>query len=149
MLLTQSVHLQIDAFAEQARLLVHPPAASADHPAERNDPHQLRIAGKSLRYTLEMAKAHGRPLPKTVMASFKRIQEALGLWHDYVVLTERLMCESTADMLAHHDAATQQAVLSLAAVMLKRAEQQLARVAAFWNSDGEKLAAQILRRASP
>jgi len=46
-LLAEAVHLQLDAFAEQANRLVHPPADSA----ERNDPHQLRIAGKSLRYT--------------------------------------------------------------------------------------------------
>jgi CHAD domain-containing protein len=84
-LLHQSVHLQLDAFVEQADDLVGP---------RRNDPHQLRIAGKSLRYTLEMAREHGINLHASVVTLFKRMQSALGLWHDYVVLAERILRES-------------------------------------------------------
>ena len=32
------------------------------------------------------------------------MQEALGLWHDYVVLTERAMQISLEELLPHHDA---------------------------------------------
>lgn len=76
-LLAQSVHLQLDAFIEQAQDLVG---------IRQNDPHKLRIAGKSLRYTLELARENGTPLPASVSSLFKRMQTALGLWHDFVVL---------------------------------------------------------------
>jgi CHAD domain-containing protein len=134
-LLAESVHLQLDAFAEQS-------AGLADA-AKATDPHQLRIAGKSLRYTLEMAKANGMPLPLQVLAHFRRIQTALGLWHDYVVLTELLLRESDDEDLMYCDAALQQDVLSLAAAMLKRGQHQLAKVAEFWNRDGQALVEQI------
>jgi CHAD domain-containing protein len=138
-MLAESVHLQLDAFAEQADRLVNPPTESA----ERNDPHQLRIAGKSLRYTLEMAREHGHPLPKRVSSTFKKLQESLGQWHDYVVLTERALCESVDDLLPHHDAVLQRDVLNLAALTLKRAETHLAKVAEFWKRDGETLTKEI------
>ncbi len=65
-LTANAVHLQLDAFAEHA-------TAAGGH-----DPHALRIAGKALRYTLEMAVESGRPLPAAVAKAFKRMQDALG-----------------------------------------------------------------------
>jgi CHAD domain-containing protein len=133
-LLAASIHLQLDAFIEQ----MQPPA----------DPHQLRIAGKSLRYTLEMAKAQKMPLPKKAIAHFKRVQDALGLWHDDVVLAERIMRESADNMLAHHDAELQQTLLLLAIAMIKRARRQLAKAAELWARQGTELAEEI-REAFP
>src|SRR5207237_1802689 len=113
-LLADSLHQQLDAFATQAGRLMAGDRRTAGADGEagpRQDPHQLRIAGKGLRYTLEMAAAQGHKLPAAVIRHFKKMQEALGLWHDYVVLTERAMAVSLDELLPHHDAAMQQKVL--------------------------------------
>jgi CHAD domain-containing protein len=138
-LLCQSVHLQLDAFVEQAN----------DLAAKRHcDPHQLRIAGKSLRYTLEMAREHGVRLPASVSALFKRMQTALGLWHDYVVLADRVMRQSVECDLALHDPALQGQLLSLAQLVLRKAESQLKKMAALWQTRGPWLA-ETIREAFP
>ena len=85
-LLVESIHLQIDAFAEQAQRLTPVPEA----PESGVDVHELRIAGKALRYTLEMAREQGRPLAGRA-ANVQAHAGALGLWHDFVVLTEWAM----------------------------------------------------------
>jgi CHAD domain-containing protein len=136
---SKSVHLQLDAFIEQAGDLV----------ARRNgDPHQLRIAGKSLRYTLEMSREHGVRLPASVTALFKRMQTALGLWHDYVVLAETIMRQSAECDLALHDLPLQTQLLSLAQLSLRKAESQLKKMAALWQTRGESLT-QTIREAFP
>ena len=75
-LLAESLHVQLDSFAEQADKLVAGPGGN-DDPA-RQDPHAVRIAGKSFRYTLEMAAVQGHKLPAGVMGSFK--EDAGGHW---------------------------------------------------------------------
>ena len=75
------------------------------------DVHELRIAGKLLRYTLELAEPLGYQLSPSVLKSFKQLQEALGLWHDDVVLGERAL----------FDRARADAVLPPAAVVWSRA----------------------------
>jgi CHAD domain-containing protein len=139
-LLSESVHLQLDAFAEQADQML---AKVKGH-----DPHQVRIAGKSLRYTLEMGVANKAKLPKTILAGFKRIQTALGLWHDYVVLTACIMEESAAEEVALHDLEQQRRLLKLADFTLRRAGQQLAKVGEIWKSSGPEWLDQI-RHAFP
>jgi len=138
-LLTHSIHLQLDAFIEQAEDLIGP---------RQNDPHQLRIAGKSLRYTLEMARESGVNLPKSVGTLFKRMQTALGLWHDFVVLAERIMCESVECDLALHHPALQGELLSVAQVCLKKSDAQLKKMAQLWKTRGQSLA-ETIRGAFP
>ena len=139
-LLCQSVHLQLDAFIEQADDLVGQPGG---------DPHQLRIAGKSLRYTLEVARQHGMRLPASVTGMFKRMQTALGLWHDYVVLTERIMRESVECDLALHDPRLQAQILSLAQLSLRKGRiSQLKKMASLWQTHGQRLTTTI-RQAFP
>jgi len=138
-LLARSVHLQLDAFIEQAEDLVG---------ARRNDPHQLRIAGKSLRYTLEMAREHGVRLPASVASLFKRMQTALGLWHDFVVLAERILCESVECDLALHNPGLQSELLSVAQLTLRKSEIQLKKMGQLWKTHGESLA-RIIRQAFP
>jgi len=142
-LLVESIHLQLDAFAEQADRLICPPGQSDAAAAVPQDVHQLRIAGKALRYTLEMAKEHGRPLDRNVMRTFKRMQEALGLWHDFVVLTEWAMRASLEGLLAHHDTKLQTEVLALARYTLARAQQRLNKFGDFWASEGPDLTVRI------
>ena len=142
-LLVESIHLQLDAFAEQADRLVCPPAEAENSAAVPQDVHQLRIAGKALRYTLEMAKEHGRPLDSRVMRTFKRMQEALGLWHDFVVLTDWSMRASLDGQLAHQDATLQADVLALARFTLSRAAQRLKKFGILWAKEGPQLARTI------
>ncbi|MDP9175504.1 MAG: CHAD domain-containing protein [Planctomycetota bacterium] len=146
-LLAESVHLRLDAFAEQAVELIRTRSGPGDK-ERRVDPHQLRIAGKSLRYTLEMAREQGAKLPKPITALFKRMQEWLGLWHDYVVLAERMLQEVVECDLALHDTDLVAQILSLAETMLRKGQVHLKKVADAWTQHGEELSSQ-LRAAFP
>jgi CHAD domain-containing protein len=139
-LLAASLHLQLDAFCEQADALAGIRELAG---AQTHDPHALRIAGKSLRYTLEMAAVEDHPLPAGVLRKFKRVQESLGLWHDFVVLTERAMCEAVDAMLAHHNANLQRQVFALTQMTLKLSERHLANVIRLWKRHGEGLSREI------
>jgi CHAD domain-containing protein len=134
-LLVESLHLQLDAFVEQADRLTAGVAAQ--------DPHQLRIAGKALRYTLEMAVAQGHDLHGSVLKTFKRMQETLGAWHDFVVLTDQAMRSSLDELLGHHDPALQEKVLDLARVTLRRSARELEQFGGLWTAKGADLTASI------
>jgi CHAD domain-containing protein len=138
-LLSQSVHLQLDAFIEQAEDLIG---------IRQNDPHQLRIAGKSLRYTLELARENGTSLPASVVSLFKRMQSALGLWHDFVVLAERIMLESVECDLALHHPQLQSELLTVAQLCLRKSESQLKKMADLWKTRGQSLT-QTIRQSFP
>ena len=114
----------------------------------RQDPHAVRIAGKSFRYTLEMAAVQGHKLPGGVMGNFKKMQEALGVWHDYVVLTERAMQMSLEALLPHHDAALQAKVLDLARALLKHSSNHLDQFSALWAKGGGDVARGSARSVS-
>jgi CHAD domain-containing protein len=136
-LLSRALHLQLDSFAEQANLLAN------KQPDIKHDPHQVRIAGKALRYTLEMAKREGHAIPGAIAKAFKRMQDALGLWHDFVVLTERALRESLDALLAHHDTLLQRQVLNLSRMTLDRAGKELDRFSALWAQEGPELLTTI------
>jgi hypothetical protein len=136
-LLAQALHLQLDAFAEQANQL----GDKETH--VKHDPHQVRIAGKALRYTLEMARREGHGIPGGVAKAFKRMQDSLGNWHDFVVLTERAMRESLDALLAHHDMQLQRQVLDLARMTLDRSRKELDQFSALWAGEGAGLLTTI------
>jgi CHAD domain-containing protein len=144
-LIAEQLHLQLDSFAERADRLVaaSKPVEAAKVDAVLDDPHQLRIAGKALRYTLEMAEIEGHDLPKKIMKAFKQMQESLGLWHDYVVLSERVMQVSLEALLPHHDAPLQARMLDLAKNLLNRSTKNLTEFATLWSSRGQELSAGI------
>ena len=181
-LLAESLHLRLDAFAEQAdRLIVQTqqkrhksapggPApessgapvsgeastAGADGvegiaekaipvppPSGHQDPHELRISGKALRYTLEMAVVQGHKLPGSVTKSFKKMQEGLGLWHDYVVLADRAMQAGLDERLGHHDPELTDDLLELVRNVLRRATHHLDKFNRLWASEGETLTKAI------
>ena len=205
-LLAESLHLQLDAFAEQAdRLVVQTnkkrakpdapkpdttiPEAfaaaagragtgqSAGNPSDGNgngnragaggvtsipiplptghqDPHELRISGKALRYTLEMAVVQGHKLPGSVTKSFKKMQEGLGYWHDYVVLADRAMQAGLDEQLGHRDPELMDELLELVRAVLRRATHHLDKFNRLWSHDGEVLTKAIrasfpLTRPSP
>jgi len=136
-LVAQALHLQLDAFAEQANQLGNKQSEV------KQDPHQLRIAGKALRYTLEMAKREGHGIPGGVAKAFKRMQDSLGTWHDFVVLTERAMRESLDGLLAHHDVQLQRQLLDLSRMTLDRARKELDHFSALWAKEGAELLKSI------
>ena len=140
-LMANSVHLQLDAFAEHATAVTAGDVASAAEGAR--DPHELRIAGKALRYTLEMAIASGHPLPAKVATAFKRMQDALGAWHDMVVLAERCMRASLDAQLAYHDPALYLSVQEVSRTAVQRSMRHLATFAALWSKRGGPLAETI------
>gem|GEM_PF-840480 len=169
-LIGQSLHNQIDAFALAAKriaivptppapLASTPDATDAD-PAHRNiskveaeddpkpDPHQVRIEGKALRYTLEMADAAGHSLAPKVFKAFKSMQDSLGSWHDNVVLAESIMRRSADEMLAHHDVPLQMQVLRLAMEVLTSAQRDLEKFNKQWRDKGDSLVLAI-RAAFP
>jgi CHAD domain-containing protein len=149
-LLTRSLHLQLDAFVENATALINKqaPAELVQRSAAQTDPHALRIAGKNLRYTLELAKAQGHELSKSILATFKRMQKFLGVWHDYVVLGECAMRASLEQDLALHDPMMQRKVLKLIDFALSKAQKQLDGFAKLWTEQGQALT-QSIRDAFP
>ncbi len=140
-LMANAVHLQLDAFAEHAAAVTGGQGSAADR-----DPHALRIAGKELRYTLEMAVASGHRLPAAVTRTFKRMQDALGAWHDAVVLAERALHATLDAGLAYHDPALHLAVADVARSAVRRSQRHLAAFADLWAKQGPAVAETIRER---
>ncbi len=147
-LLAESIHSKLDEFINQANQLCAKQSGEspADLLAGHHDPHQLRIAGKSLRYTLELAEADGRELPDQLLKTFKKMQECLGDWHDFVVLAQRAMQGCLAEDLPLHDPAMQRQVLRLIDQAMTRSQQELERFAQLWSDRGQELAKIIRER---
>jgi CHAD domain-containing protein len=143
-LLAESLHSQLDSFTAAAEPLLH----EAQQNVQGANPHAVRIAGKLLRYTVEMAAVEGHKLPKDVLRSFKKMQDALGYWHDYVVLAETAMEICVDEMLPATDPAMQQRVLDLIAMALKRSQAQLKKFADLWIERGGEIS-DAIRAAFP
>jgi CHAD domain-containing protein len=142
-LLAESLHLQLDMFAEQADRLARGNPDPEGPPPVRQDPHELRISGKALRYTLEMAVVQGHDLPGSLTKTFKKMQDALGLWHDYVVLAERATRAGIDEMLAHHEPELMAEILDLVRHVLGRSTDQLDKFKRQWSDEGEAIAKAI------
>jgi CHAD domain-containing protein len=90
-LLAESLHQQIDRFAEEAAAL----GRKSERTGRFQDPHELRITGKALRYTLEMAAEQGHPLPvvldelELLLERRHQLRPALGLLGDALKGVER------------------------------------------------------------
>jgi CHAD domain-containing protein len=140
-LLAESLHLQLDAFAEQAGGLGAEQAA-------RPDPHQLRIAGKALRYTLEMAVVEGHDLPESLSKSFKKMQDALGTWHDYVVLADCATEAALEEQLSYHNPELMNELLELIRAVLRISTDDLAKFKRLWTEHGDAIA-RAIRDAFP
>jgi CHAD domain-containing protein len=104
------------------------------------DPHELRIAGKLLRYTFEMLRCTRDKPPAAVVRTFKRMQDALGDWHDHVVLADWMMRLSLRELLAHHDPAMQGKVLALADFAIGRSNRALKHFMTLWEKRGAQIA---------
>lgn len=124
------------------------PEATGDAVADVPDPHELRIAGKVLRYTLEMAAAQGHKVPKSAARLFKSLQEHLGVWHDLVVLSDHALRGSVDGMLAHHHPHLHDRVLDLSRQIVRKSTQQLDGFTRQWSEEGTNLA-RAIRAAFP
>ena len=144
-LLAQSLHLQLDAFAERAQG-VGSQISGSNGQRSHQDPHELRIAGKLLRYTLESAQAQGHALRPVVLRQFKKMQESLGNWHDDVVLVECAMRTSLDCTLAYHDLPMQERILNLSRFFLRRAARELSNFTKLWQKRGEEVSRTIRER---
>ena len=140
-LLRHSAAEQLAAFVRQARSTL----GAAKSPGHASPPawHMLRIAGKRLRYTLEMSSAAGHDLPPQTAKVFKQMQDALGLWHDYVVLSDQALQLSVQQHLAMTNPQLLTSVVALLHETQRRASRQLQLFARIWAQQGEALAAQI------
>jgi CHAD domain-containing protein len=147
--ITQSLLGQLDDFARRAGAVFGPKPDETAEVSDDRDPHALRIAGKSLRYTVEIAAAAGHPLPIAAGRTFKRMQDALGLWHDYVVLAEYALTESVEDDLVLHNPALQAEVLNMASAVIARATRQLEHFHQLWNKSGPSLMDRLRRALAP
>lgn len=112
------------------------------------DPHEVRIAGKHLRYALELAEAMGVAGVGGGLQIFKELQDALGLWHDHVVLAETALAEVKERSLTHRDSALAGAVLASAGASLVRASGYLKDFALLWERQGGMLVSAV-RSALP
>ena len=108
-------------------------------PQEPQDPHALRIAGKVLRYTLELGRVVGIKVPRATLTALKRLQDALGLWHDYVVLSQEVMRRAAKNEIAYHDPRLYQEILDLSRVAWNHAGRRLRHFATLWTRTGPRL----------
>ena len=147
-LLSESLGPQLDDFVQRAdRIAAVQHAGSDTPPGAGEDPHALRIAGKLLRYTLELAAATGQTLPRLHLKTFKRFQDALGLWHDHAVLIQTAMRMAVDTDLAIHNRQRHRQVLMLINAMRRRGDAHMSRFSRLWREHGPVIAQDIRRLA--
>jgi CHAD domain-containing protein len=133
----------LESFVQRANHLAE--LRTTDSSQQHDDVHALRIDGKVLRYTLELAVPAGFDIPAPLFRSFKRLQEALGLWHDYVVLGEEALRAALDEQVPLHDPSLYGEILALANRCWRDSETQLNRFARLWKSTGSAIESDILR----
>jgi len=136
--LAEQIHNLIDEFRRDAGVVCG--TAESEKPV---DVHELRIVGKSLRYTLEMAVRTGHPVPDDVTKLFKAMQDDLGLWHDFAVLAQHVVDMSSNQQTALHDAPQQLALVEVVRASLKKSEASIARFRAKWKARGQALVPKL------
>ena len=113
------------------------------------DVHALRVSGKIVRYMLELAEPAGVRIPRAVLPKFKRLQDALGLWHDYAALGEHVLRFAVRDELGLHRPALYGQVLDLARMCWRRSNAHLRAFGKIWTRDGEALVRSIHQTLAP
>jgi CHAD domain-containing protein len=154
-LLAEGIHTYTDEFAaladiltafHQSRLERKRSDGSVGAEMLSMDPHELRIAGKHLRYSLELADANGvKGISGTggLLKTFKQMQDDLGLWHDYVVLGDTIVELLAKQMVSHRDASMASQMMGLGAECLGRAQEKLEHFTRLWSEKGAAMTAAI------
>ena len=86
----------------------------------------------------------GFELPVSVLKSFKKVQDALGLWHDYVVLGTEALEAALEEDLARHNPQLHGEILALAQLCWRRSEVHLNRFANVWSEQGPAIVSEVL-----
>ncbi len=144
LLLTQSLHERFDRFSTDADWVAGIAKPSAE--SLPIDLHELRIDGKALRYTFELANAHGLKVRKSVFKSFKAMQESLGEWHDSVVLADETVKRWANVELALHDPDAAALVLDLAKQFLRDSVKSLTQFKSRWKRSGDTIRRALQQR---
>ena len=141
-LLARVAPQQVRDFAARADRLAtdHPASGVAESASAPDDVHALRVAGKLLRYTLELAEPLGHDVPRSVVKDFKALQEALGQWHDYVVLAEQALSLALEAELAGHRPDLFGEILEFARTCWRRSDRHLEQFRTLWRRRGADLA---------
>jgi CHAD domain-containing protein len=129
-LVRRTIPRQLESFAKRADRLAR--VRTHDATAAHEDVHALRIDGKVLRYTLELATPIGFDIPAPLFRSFKKLQDTLGMWHDYVVLGEQSVQAAIDHELPLHDPHLYGLVLLMIQRCWKQSEMQLDRFSRTW-----------------
>lgn len=137
-LLAESLHAQADRFTADADAI-----AAQSGSAAPVDPHQLRIDGKQLRYTVELAQSEGVRFRASVLRRLKRLQDALGIWHDHVVLTTTAMTLAQEQRLAYLEPSRLRGVMQLSARLTRLADKRMAAFCRLWHRRGAELIRSI------
>jgi CHAD domain-containing protein len=140
-LLVSAAPRLLGEFADQSARVAALDLEKSCEPAE--DVHALRVTGKIVRYMLELAQPVGVKLPSRVLPKFKRLQDALGLWHDYAALGEQVLRFAVRDELGLHRPALYGQVLKLAHACWRKSNAQLRAFGRIWTRDGEVLGRSI------
>jgi CHAD domain-containing protein len=148
-LLENAAKMQLRSFAFCADQLVQARGSDSSQPSECGDVHELRIAGKLLRYTLELTEHTGHHVPKDALRSFKKLQESLGKWHDYLVMHERALRAAMEEQVAIHHPTLYGEVLKLAGLAWKRSERYLTQFTDRWSRDGKQILQQVMQAFEP
>lgn len=144
-LLLESLSVRLEEFCRQADLHSGIEVSQELKGFGKLNPHELRIIGKALRYTLEMAVEEGVRLPAPVMRTFKRTQSLLGLWHDYVVLTGKVLEICVDEKLHYTDPALLKKCLAFGQACARHSDSRLNEFYKLWKKQGAELKAQISR----
>jgi CHAD domain-containing protein len=100
------------------------------------DVHQVRIDGKALRYTLEIAELGGLRVAPDLAKAFKQMQEHLGLWHDFAALAHLAISASARHELSLHRPTVQQSAARLVVELIDRSEAELDGFRTLWRKRG-------------
>jgi CHAD domain-containing protein len=107
------------------------------------DAHELRVLGKQLRYTLELAAQAGLEVPEDLLKRFKRLQDELGLWHDGVVLCQAALAAAMDGERAYTDSRLFGQLLELGQAQWNLAQERLGRFRQLWAAVGSEVCQQI------
>jgi CHAD domain-containing protein len=122
-------------------------AAKADALAENRSDlhlHELRIEAKLLRYSFELSTTVGMKLPAHVLGIFKRLQDSLGVWRDFAVLGERILCEVVDAELPLTDSTRHKDCLELARVCARCGRAAMLRFDRLWRKHGTPLRRDVM-----
>jgi hypothetical protein len=91
-----------------------------------------------------MAVEEGINIPPPVLRTFKRMQDLLGLWHDYVVLTEKVLELCVDEQVSLTQPALLKNCLTFAQSSARQSESRLKEFFKLWKKQGSTIRLQIL-----